>query len=399
MEKRKWDGRRPPETRQAAFIFYFPLSIFVPILLLAGCASPGDPIERKPPVPEAVKDLAASQSGNDVALTFTLPKETVERRPLKQPPAIEVYRYFVPATPAMPSVPAAANPTLLLTIPSGAVDHYEAQGHVRLVDSLKAGDFAGPSGSEAVYMVRTRASKKRESADSNAVALRIYPAPDTIEDLKALVTHSALVLTWTPPQKTIAGPAPPIAAFEIFRTEPGTPAAAATPPAEHPKPKPPPAKIGESASPEFRDTQFEFGKTYLYSVRSVARYPGVTLESADSNLLSVTPKDTFPPGAPEGLVAVFVPAVAGVPAHLELSWAINSETDIAGYNVYRSEQLGSPGTRVNGELLLTPAFRDMNAVPGRRYSYSVTAVDRSGNESPASAAVVAGVPSESQSAP
>jgi fibronectin type 3 domain-containing protein len=96
---------------------------------------------------------------------------------------------------------------------------------------------------------------------------------------------------------------------------------------------------------------------------------------------------------------VFVPATGNVPAHLELSWAINSETDIAGYNVYRTEQVDFPGTRVNAELLLTPAFRDMNAVPGRRYSYSVTAVDRSGNESPASAAVVAGIPSESQSPP
>jgi hypothetical protein len=400
MEKRKWDGCRPPETPRTAFIFHLLPSIFLTLLFLAGCAAPGDPIERKPPVPEPVKDLAASQSGNDVSLTFTLPKDTVERRPLKQPPAIEVYRDFVPATAGAPSIPPAANPTLLFTIPSGVIDHYEVQGRVRIIDSLKAEDFTQHPGSEALYMIRTRASKKRESADSNVVALRIYPAPDPIDDLKADVTHSAVVLAWTQPQKTIAGAAPPIATFEIFRTEPGAPGTGSAGATEHPKQKPPPpAKIGESASPEFRDTQFEFGKTYIYVVRSVARYPGVTLESADSNLLSVTPKDTFPPAAPQGLVAVFVPASGELPAHLELSWAINSETDIAGYNVYRSEGVGSPGTRVNAELLLTPAFRDMNAVPGRRYSYSVTAVDRSGNESPASAAVVAGVPSEGQSAP
>jgi fibronectin type 3 domain-containing protein len=79
---------------------------------------------------------------------------------------------------------------------------------------------------------------------------------------------------------------------------------------------------------------------------------------------------------------------------VELSWAINPETDIAGYNVYRSEQEGIPGLRLNQELLLTPAFRDMNAMSGRRYSYTVTAVDRSGNESPASVAVEGGVPDE-----
>lgn len=87
-----------------------------------------------------------------------------------------------------------------------------------------------------------------------------------------------------------------------------------------------------------------------------------------------------------------VPAESETPAHLELSWAINSETDIAGYNVYRSEQEGTPGTRLNTEVLLTPAFRDMNAVPGRLYFYSVTAVDRTGNESAASAAVSGSVP-------
>jgi fibronectin type 3 domain-containing protein len=55
--------------------------------------------------------------------------------------------------------------------------------------------------------------------------------------------------------------------------------------------------------------------------------------------------------------------------------------------------------RVNTELLLTPAFRDMNAVPGRRYFYSVTAVDRSGNESPVSAAASGAVPAESPTTP
>jgi len=47
-------------------------------------------------------------------------------------------------------------------------------------------------------------------------------------------------------------------------------------------------------------------------------------------------------------------------------------------------------------LLLTPAFRDMNVQPGRRYFYTVTAVDRSGNESPVSEAVAGSVPAENQ---
>ena len=82
------------------------------------------------------------------------------------------------------------------------------------------------------------------------------------------------------------------------------------------------------------------------------------------------------------------------PAHLELSWSINEAPDINGYNIYRSEDAAKRGERLNRELLLTPAFRDMSAVPGRPYSYTVTAVDRAGNESLPSAPLSATVPAE-----
>ena len=158
-------------------------------------------------------------------------------------------------------------------------------------------------------------------------------------------------------------------------------------------------KIGETDAPPFSDTQAIFGATYKYSVRSMVQYPDAAIESGDSNLVTLTPKDTFPPAAPLGLVVVLVPTQGATSAHLELSWAISPETDIAGYNVYRSEEAGVQGTRQNAELLIAPAFRDMNVQPGRRYFYSVTAVDRSGNESPASEVVSGGVPAEGQRTP
>lgn len=153
-------------------------------------------------------------------------------------------------------------------------------------------------------------------------------------------------------------------------------------------------KIGESESPGFQDQQAEFGRTYVYSVRSVVQYPGEMLESADSTVVEVTPKDIFPPSAPQGMVIAVVPREGETLATLDLSWAINPENDIAGYNLYRSEQESVSGTRQNHELLLTPAFRDMNALPGHRYFYTVTAVDRAGNESPPSAVISGGVPAE-----
>jgi hypothetical protein len=418
MEKRKWIGAAWAYSGRVSIacpLFYFLFSVFLFSRLL-GCASPGEPMERKPPVPRPVTDLAGRQSGNDVVLTFTLPRETVDHRPLEQLPAIEIYRNFeMPAATRESHPPAPASPAPLVTIPAAMVDRYIERDQVRYTDSLQAGDLAKYQGAVVVYTVRTRASAKKSSEDSNPARLRVYPAPDPIGDVKAEVTRTAIVLSWTPPQKTPAGPAPPIARYRIYRgeVEPGTAVSAratAVAPAS-PEPavpevmpenlrlKSPLVKIGEDESAMYRDTQTEFGKTYVYSIRSVVDYSGVAVESADSNLAVVAARDTFPPAAPQGLVVVLVPAQGDVPVHIELSWAVSPEADVAGYNVYRSEQAGILGTRANTDLLLTPAFRDINVMSGHRYFYSVTAVDRSGNEGPSSAVVSGVVPSDSPAVP
>jgi fibronectin type 3 domain-containing protein len=88
---------------------------------------------------------------------------------------------------------------------------------------------------------------------------------------------------------------------------------------------------------------------------------------------------------------VYVPAAGETPAHIELSWSISPEADAAGYHVYRSEEEGKAATRLTRELLLTPTFRDMSVTVGKVYTYTVTVVDRAGNESFPSAPVSAGV--------
>jgi len=396
MEIRKGDFAPCPAAHSYAPrlpIFYFLFSIFI----LYGCAAPGEPLERKPPTPDPVTDLNASQSGNDVILTFTLPRDSVERREIQKPISVNVYRNFEPVPPANSSAAVApANPTLLLTIPPAMVDRYMVQGRVRFVDSLRAEDFSA-AGSEAVYLVRTFVSPKKLSANSDVAALAVYPPTNPIADLKTAYSRSGVTLSWTPPEKTLIGAAPNIAFYRVFRAEmESSQNAGANPSAtgnmEASNPKVPFARIAEAASPPYTDTQTELGKTYVYSVRSVAQYPGVQIESLDSNFATITPKDVFPPPAPQDLVAAFVPAAGGTAAYLDLSWSISAATDIAGYNVYRSEEASGPGTRVNSELLLTPAFRDMNAVPGRIYSYTITAIDRSGNESPASPPAAGSIP-------
>ena len=86
MENRKVAG--PSQFAQSSPvpqpIFRFLFSIFASLTLLAGCGAPGEPVERKAPIPTAVHDLAATQQGDEVTLTFTFPKDSVEGRELKE---------------------------------------------------------------------------------------------------------------------------------------------------------------------------------------------------------------------------------------------------------------------------------------------------------------------------
>jgi len=126
-------------------------------------------------------------------------------------------------------------------------------------------------------------------------------------------------------------------------------------------------------------------------IRSVVLAEGSELESSDSSSAIVTPRDIFPPAAPQGLVAAALPGMAPGSLEVDLSWSINLETDLAGYRVYRSEQQGTRGQLLTPDLLLTPSYRDTSVLAGHHYWYSVTAVDRAGNESQPSAPADTGV--------
>ncbi|MGH9756418.1 MAG: hypothetical protein ACRD4M_01665, partial [Candidatus Acidiferrales bacterium] len=220
-------------------------------LIAAGCASPGEPLERRPPVPTPVSDLAAYQSGNNVILTFTLPTETTQHLALAHSPDIEIYRTFAPVSSATPMATqsgktAGGTPALFLTIPSAMVAQYAAQNHVRYEDALKPEDFAQNPELQAVYMVRTRASEKRASGDSNLIALSIFPSALPIADARAQVTHAAIILDWTPPQKTLAGSAVSLAGYRIYRGEADTSVPVSA--GETSKLKSPLAPIGDAGS-------------------------------------------------------------------------------------------------------------------------------------------------------
>ena len=125
------------------------------------------------------------------------------------------------------------------------------------------------------------------------------------------------------------------------------------------------------------DGTSKFGETYSYRAVRVRKVQiaGEELEirSEESPAVMVSVKDVFPPRVPMGLVVV--PVEGGV----DLSWEPNTESDLAGYFVYRREE-GAGAVKIS-EMVRVPGFRDAGAVSGKKYFYSLSAVDLSGNES------------------
>jgi len=355
----------------------------------AGCGAPGEPTPPSPPVPVAITDLTAYQAGDGVQLIFTLPLKTVAGDRLLSPPAVEVVR----GMPKADGSPDAKSFRVVYTIPAALVENYVVESHVKFIDPVAPAETRAHPGGSLVYVVRTRASKKRASANSNAVSVRMYPVAEAIATLQARTTETAIELLWTAPARTSGGdPLSGFSGYRIYRGELDPAAAeASSTDLSKAKWKSPLALLSDADESAYRDTLFDFGRTYAYIVRSVVLVEGHPLESADSNSAVITPRDTFPPAAPQNLVAAALPGASPGSVLADLSWSINLETDLAGYRVYRSEEQETRGVLLTRDLLLAPAYRDTSVEPGHRYWYSVTAVDRAGNESDRSAAVAVDV--------
>jgi chitodextrinase len=119
---------------------------------------------------------------------------------------------------------------------------------------------------------------------------------------------------------------------------------------------------------DYTDTGLTDDTTYSYTVIAVDTHGNRSPESASA---VATPTDTTPPDAPADLVAT-----AG-DTQVSLSWTANAEPDVAGYVVLRDGvQIATvPGTD----------YVDAGLDNGTTYSYTLIAVDSSGNRSVGSA--------------
>jgi fibronectin type 3 domain-containing protein len=137
------------------------------------------------------------------------------------------------------------------------------------------------------------------------------------------------------------------------------------------------------------ETSFEHsgltnGETLHYRITAV---DGAGNESALSAEVTGTPVDETAPAAPENFVVS-----NESDEEVTLTWNVGSETDLGGYNLYRAPNSFtdlSSAQRLNTDLITRDGYIDDGLSNGETYYYRLTAVDQAGNESEASAEVVA----------
>jgi hypothetical protein len=361
------------------------------ILFLIACGKRGDPVAPVPVIPKATGDLAASQRGDVVELSWSYPALTAAGESLKNVSRIIVYRYVegLPATlsgkdpsilspgetdPGTPpaialfkSVPAltpeqfAKLKVQLDTLNATAIPTYTVGARVLYSDHPPATTADGRP-VRVTYAVVTTTSSGTSELSNLASIIPLVP-PNMPTSLTAKATPEAIVLTWKDAAKREGAF---IAGYNIYRFPPDGPI----------------DELGTPVNPTpvttttFSDTPAYGSYRYIMTTVASAGPPLVQSEPASSVLAEF--KDLMPPAAPAN-VATLVEANA-----VRLVWDAVDAPDLAGYKVYRSAG--------DDRVALTPAsitdtnYRDASMKLGISYVYSVTSLDTHGNESAASAA-------------
>ena len=341
-------------------------------LLLAGCGTPGAPMPPSLNLPDIVSDLSATRAGNQVTLTWTMPKRNTDKLLLKDNVTVRVCRKEGAGTCDM-----AGNDLQLAPGVDGS-----------FTDTLPAALAAGPP-RPLSYFVELRNRNGRSSGLSNAAQVLAGQAPAPVTGLSAEMRKPGVALRW----KADVDQASPTTAVRLHRK-------LLTPPTAKPRegllaPQPEPLEqnlLVDSCGPERReglcsalDKRISLGHTYEYRAQRVARVKedGKTLEldGEFSAPVRVEALDIFPPEIPSGLVAVATAGENGVAPAIDLSWQSVAESDLAGYAVYRLEGEAAWLRISPTEPIVPPAFHDAQVLPGHTYRYAVSSIDQGGHES------------------
>jgi len=367
------------------------------LMILTACAAIGPPLPPSLELPKPPSDLRAVRKGDRVTLTWTVPTSTTDRQTIRALGTTRVCRGVAG------QLPQCGTPVgeVAATAHSVATSSSQQKSTATYTDVIPAAVVTLNLEDKIAYSVEVLNTSGRGAGVSNVVRVPAVPAlPPPYP--RAEVTKEGVLISWSiPPLLERAPPAPVSFRLRVYRRQEGSqtsiklaevgyaggldklielvPGSAAAEPKAQSVPSESPTQFLSS----FLDQSFEWEKNYLYrvTVATAIAEPGkpeVTVEGDDSSEVKVFAHDIFPPAMPSSLQAVF--AGPGQRAFIDLIWAPVTDVDLDGYNVYRHED-GAAAVKLNAEPLKTPAYRDERVEAGKKYFYSVSAVDVRGNES------------------
>jgi len=343
----------------------------LPLLaLLTGCGTPGAPQLPSLQLARPVDDLTASRKGNRVQLDWTLPRKNTDQTLVKNIPQTRICRHE--GTGLMSGC------TVVATVQNPKPEEKnkgEQTPAVRMkyVDALPAQLGEQSPAGFVRYAVEILNTRERSAGLSNQVLIPVAPTLAPPEQLTAKVEADGVLISWT---SASVPPAPPglTYRYRVMRSPAGTNAFLAL------------ADLEPEQEGFYLDKTFAWETKYQYRVTSMtlvhSQGINMVVEGDDSEAVEIFTRDIYPPAQPTGVQAVF--SSVGQKPFVDLTWAPNMESDLAGYNVFRRVE-GGEATKLNSQLVLVPSFRDEAVVPGKTYIYYVSAVDLRGNESPRSA--------------
>ncbi len=354
-------------------------------LALAGCGMPGAPQPPSLHLPERVGDLSAVRSGNQVALTWSMPKRDTDKVPLKGDVMVRICR----------------NESVAADCSAAATLQVAPDAHGAFTDTLPP-TLAEGAPRVLTYFVELDNRKGRTAGLSNGAQVLAGEAPSAVDGLAAEMRRDGVLLQWMP-----APPAAAPVAVRLVRELVSPPSPASAPAKSRQGPlslRPEPLERTLLVAPgtyidQALDSSIQFGETYEYRAQRVARVTvnGETLELAGpfSSPVRIAAVNVFPPAAPRGLAAVATAGAEGAGPAIDLNWQPGTEADLAGYIVYRREarQPESKWQRISpARPVAAPDYHDANVQPGRTYMYAVSGVDQQGHESARSAETQETVP-------
>jgi len=336
-------------------------------MLATACGSPGVPIPPSLELPRPVTDLHVFRKGDTVHLSWSAPTQTTEHRNLRKGGSTEICRAIATTLKncGTPVAKVAFRPAPRQAAGNQSTETYS--------DQLSPAAQAAPV-ALITYAVNILNTYGRSAGLSNQVQVPAAPTLPQPGNFHVQLTADGVQISWDP----VAPLQIPALRFfyRVYRRQQGNNKDAIA--GELP--------VAGQPTPGLVDHNFVWEKTYDYRltvVTAVATEDGTErqVEGDDTPVVEVIAHDVFPPATPVGLQAVF--SGPGQKPFIDLSWTPNLEPDLAGYNVYRREESGE-WAKLNSDPIKSPAFRDGDVLAGHAYSYSVSAIDTRGNESPRS---------------